>query len=84
MAPKHFAPVLLEPVPHPIQLLTATSNPIKTYGKKDSITGCWKAFFPCSLLHYRREADPTGTTGHTTRRHSAKSTGHLHVNNSEG
>ena len=35
VAPKHFAPeVLLEPVPHPVQLLTATSTPIKIYGKK--------------------------------------------------
>ena len=35
VAPKHFAPeVLLEPVPHPVQLLTATSTPIKIYGTK--------------------------------------------------
>ena len=35
VAPKHFAPeVPLEPVPHPIQLLTATSTPIKIYGTK--------------------------------------------------
>ena len=35
MAPKHFAPeVPLEPVPHPVQLLTATSTPIKIYGTK--------------------------------------------------
>ena len=32
---KHFAPeVPLEPVPHPVQLLTATSTPIKIYGTK--------------------------------------------------
>ena len=35
VAPKHFAPeVPLEPVPHPVQLLTATSTPIKIYGTK--------------------------------------------------
>ena len=35
MAPRHFAPeVLLEPVLHPVQLLTATSVPIKVYGTK--------------------------------------------------
>ena len=51
---------------------------------KDSTTGYRKAFFPCSLLHHRREADPTGTTGYTTRRHSVNPTAHLHVNDSEG
>ena len=35
VAPRHFAPeVLLEPVLHPVQLLTATSAPIKVYGAK--------------------------------------------------
>ena len=35
VAPKHFAPeALLEPVLHPVQLLTATSTPIKIYGTK--------------------------------------------------
>ena len=35
VAPRHFAPeVPLEPVPHPVQLLTATSTPIKIYGTK--------------------------------------------------
>ena len=35
VAPKHFAPeVPLETVPHPVQLLTATSTPIKIYGTK--------------------------------------------------
>ena len=35
VAPKDFAPeVLLEPVLHPIQLLTATSTPFKIYGTK--------------------------------------------------
>ena len=34
VAPKHFAPVLLEPVPHPVQLPTATSTPVKIYGTK--------------------------------------------------
>ena len=35
VAPKHFAPeVPLEPVPNPVQLLTATSTPIKIYGTK--------------------------------------------------
>ena len=35
VAPKHFAPeVPLEPVPHPVQLLTATSTPIKIYGTR--------------------------------------------------
>ena len=31
VAPKHFA---LEPIPRPVQLLTATSTPIKIYGTK--------------------------------------------------
>ena len=35
VAPKHFAPeVPLEKIPHPVQLLTATSTPIKIYGTK--------------------------------------------------
>ena len=35
MAPKHFAPeVPPEPVPHPVQLLIATSTLIKIYGAK--------------------------------------------------
>ena len=35
VALKHFAPEApLEPVPHPVQLLTATSTPIKIYGTK--------------------------------------------------
>ena len=35
VAPRHFAPeVLLEPVLHLVQLLTATSTPIKIYGTK--------------------------------------------------
>ena len=35
VAPKHFAPeVLLEPVLQPVQLLAATSAPIKVYGTK--------------------------------------------------
>ena len=35
VAPRHFAPeVLLESVLHPVQLLTATSAPIKIYGTK--------------------------------------------------
>ena len=38
VAPKHFAPeVLLEPVPHPVQLLTATSTPIKIYRTKTAL-----------------------------------------------
>ena len=83
VAPKHFAPeVPLEPVPHPAQLLTATSRSM--LWDKDSTTGYWKAFFPCSLLHHRRKADPTGTTGHTTRRHTVDSTRHSFVDNPEG
>ena len=35
VAPRHFAPeILLEPVLHPLQLLTATSTPIKIYRTK--------------------------------------------------
>ena len=35
VAPRHFAPeILLEPVLQPMQLLTATSAPIKVYGTK--------------------------------------------------
>ena len=84
VAPKHFAPeVLLEPVPHPVQLLTATSTPIKIYGTKTVLLVTGRLSFHVRF-YITDEADSTGTTGYTTRRHTAEPTRHLHVDNSEG
>ena len=43
-------------------------NPHQDLWHEDCTTGYWQAFFPCSVLHHRREADTTGITRPTTRR----------------
>ena len=72
--------VLLEPVLHPVQLLTATGvYPHQGLRDKDNTTGFWKTIFLRSLLQHRCEEDTTWFAGYSTRRHSTESTRHSYV-----